>query len=67
MDDWVRFESIHASPFPFACTPHTRIMKSQGGAAVASISGCDAPAILREVTKHMPPQRTSDDKEAEPE
>ncbi|CAN0290937.1 unnamed protein product, partial [Ectocarpus sp. 12 AP-2014] len=47
------------------CMPFTVLIK--GGAAVATIRGCDAPAILREVTKHMPPQRTSDDKDAEPE
>lgn len=34
---------------------------------MATIRGCDAPAILREVNKHMPPHRTGEDKEAEPE
>eukprot|EP00903_Cladosiphon_okamuranus_P014952 g13840.t1 len=47
------------------CMPLIVLIK--GGVAVASISGCDAPAILREVTKHMPPERTSDDKDTEPE
>ncbi|CAM9887983.1 unnamed protein product [Ascophyllum nodosum] len=35
------------------CMPFIVLLKA--GAAVSTVLGCDAPAILREVNKHMPP------------